>query len=69
MAKVKEQRDPEAPLRPGTYYVRLEPCPRRILETGLPAGPAAEAVARERYMALYGLVQRPGKVPSVELLE
>ena len=62
--------EPEAVrARPGIYAVRLDPCPRRIVETGLPAGPAAEAVAREKYMAHYELIQRPGKVPTVELLE
>lgn len=53
----------------GIYFVMLPPCPRRIIETNLPAGEAAEAVARERYMQTYGLIQRPGKIPSVELVE
>lgn len=53
----------------GVYYVRLSPCPRRIIETGHPAGEAAEAVARERYLTMYGLVPREGRMPEVALLE
>jgi hypothetical protein len=65
MAKVKE-REPEAPPR-GVYAVRLDGCPRKLIDTGMPAGPAAEAVARDRYLHWLNLTQRPGLNVEVKL--
>lgn len=68
MGKKTDLQPATAP-KPGIYYVRLDPCPRRIIETGLPAGEAAEALARDRYLRMYNIVPRPQKVPTLELLE
>lgn len=45
---------------PGVYAVQLEGCPRKYVDTGMPAGPDAEAVAKDRYLAamLLGLRHR-----------
>lgn len=66
-SKVTEVRA-AAPPR-GVYHVRLAPYPRKPVDTGLPAGPAAEAVARDRYLAWLGLEPRAGQEVEVELVE
>jgi hypothetical protein len=65
-----ERDDPPPPpsaARPGVYSVRLRDYPRQVIATGLPAGPEAEAVARERYKAWLE-VYRADLVPEVELV-
>lgn len=57
------------PARRGLYAVRLADCPRRDIDTGMPAGPAAEAVARDRYLTWLQLQPKAGRVPEVKLLE
>lgn len=50
-----------APAPPGVYSVRLDGCPRRSIDTAMPAGPAAEAVARDRYLKALDLHPRHAK--------
>ena len=58
-----------APFPPGVYSVRMGEYPRKLIDTRLPAGPTAEKIAAERYLAWLGLAPRPGFVPVVMLSE
>ncbi len=52
-----DQPDPGQPAPRGVYRVVCSPYPRLTIDTGLPAGPEAEAVARDQYRTRLVLIR------------
>jgi len=69
VAKEKPKPRPEAIVKAGVYWVKAEGLPRRLIETHLPAGPAAEETAKQLYLEGYDLRPKPGREFVVELAE
>ena len=65
----KETRHTPEPVRPGVYQVQMHGLVRRLIDTGIAAGAAAEAIARDRYLTSVGLRERPGLPPVAIVLE